>query len=372
MRAWRLTRPEALRAHLAQHHEILEPRADAGGSTHWLPNDDAGGAFDRTLPRPLSSPKQCFFAERETLFQFDGHAFRATLPTPAPFALFGVRACDLAAIAYQDRFFTGDPCYQARRSRTLLVGLDCTEPCAHGFCRSVDTGPMVRTGTADLVLHADHDGWLLIEMTDTGERAVNGCTALTPAPDDWQAARAAREAEVSTHFPDAAHITQGVRRLNAGGVSAETWETLGVQCLACSGCTLLCPTCSCYATYDRPLKPDIGCAQGYSRERCWDSCLYEGFQREASGHNPSLTAGQRVERFWYHKFSDDFLPDFGRHGCVGCGRCEQTCIGHIGVHTVMRRLAGTETIQTPPSNRQAAKGSKAAPGIMVVQQETPG
>jgi hypothetical protein len=102
---------------------------------------------------------------------------------------------------------------------------------------------------------------------------------------------------------------------------------------------MLCPTCSCYATYDRPLAPDDDDSPAYQRERCWDSCLYEGFQREASGHNPSLSAGQRIERFWYHKFSNDFLPDFGRYGCVGCGRCEQTCIGVIGVHAVMRRLA---------------------------------
>ncbi|MCG7585570.1 4Fe-4S dicluster domain-containing protein, partial [Photobacterium sp. OFAV2-7] len=155
-------------------------------------------------------------------------------------------------------------------------------------------------------------------------------------------------------FEDHSYISTGINKLNADDMSASFWQDVGVQCLGCSGCTTLCPTCSCYGTQSRQIiqaseasvqnsqsVPDSQTGQGTSvsqQVRFWDSCLYEGFQREASFHNPAEQAGERVKRFWYHKFSDDFLPEFGRYGCVGCGRCERTCPGVIGVHSIMKRI----------------------------------
>jgi len=89
----------------------------------------------------------------------------------------------------------------------------------------------------------------------------------------------------------------------------------------------------------RPLDRPSG-EGGVQRERVWDSCLYEGFQREASGHNPSASPGQRVQRFWTHKFGDAFKERFERYGCVGCGRCDRVCPGGIGVHGVMHKVGG--------------------------------
>lgn len=48
--------------------------------------------------------------------------------------------------------------------------------------------------------------------------------------------------------------------------------------------------------------------------------------------------GQRVQRFWFHKFADAFTASAGRYGCVGCGRCDRVCPGGIGVHGVMQRV----------------------------------
>jgi hypothetical protein len=73
------------------------------------------------------------------------------------------------------------------------------------------------------------------------------------------------------------------------------------------------------------------------RVRVWDSCLLEGFQREASGHHPAPRPADRVHRFWRHKLSRDFA-DFARPGCVGCGRCDATCPGGIGALRVLEAL----------------------------------
>jgi formate hydrogenlyase subunit 6/NADH:ubiquinone oxidoreductase subunit I len=337
MQAFELDRPERLRAHLAQYCSVYEVRPDGQGGEHWqmvTPTDNR--EFRAEASTASFSAKSFFFAEREVLFRFEGGQFLSALPEVEPQVLFGVHACDLQAVAYQDRFFAHDPHYQARRQATLLVGVDCLESCAGGFCSTVHSGPQVRTGSADLILLPRQDAaapWLLLVGSHAGEQAIEAMQLL-PASADWEAERHANKLRVAQQQGDQADIVHGVALLNAGKVAQDTWERLGLQCLACSGCTSVCPTCSCFAPLDQPT--DSG---GMQRERVWDSCLYQGFQKETSGHNPGATAGSRVQRFWFHKFGDEINAPFEHYGCVGCGRCDRVCPGGIGVHGVMHRVA---------------------------------
>lgn len=335
MQAFELDRPERLRAHLAQVHAVYEVRADGQGGQHWqsIPADDPV-AFCAGAATPTFSAKSFFFAEREVLFRFEGGQFLSALPEVVPQALFGLHACDLQAVAYQDRFFARDSFYQTRRSATLLVGVDCLNSCAGGFCTTVDSGPDVRAGTADLILLPRADGpWLLLVGSSAGAQALEGL-ALPAASVDWSSERKANSARVAQQQGTQTDIREGVARLNAGLIEPATWKRLGLQCLGCSGCTTVCPTCSCFAPLDQP-----SVHGGVQRERVWDSCLYQGFQKETSGHNPSATPGARVQRFWFHKFGDDFKARFEHYGCVGCGRCDRVCPGGIGVHGVMHKVA---------------------------------
>jgi formate hydrogenlyase subunit 6/NADH:ubiquinone oxidoreductase subunit I len=285
---------------------------------------------------PQSSAKDFFFAEHENLLIFNGEYFQETLPTPLPFALFGVLSCDLTAISYQDQFFKDDPYYQARRQQCLLVGLDCIQPCQQGFCPTVDAGPGVREHTADIILHPlENHQWLLVTTNEKGAAAIKGL-ALKTCHWHFLTQRDLALHQCEQKFTDDSYITEAIGKLNNGEVSDSFWQQLAVQCLGCSGCTTLCPTCSCYGT--RSITVESEEKKEITQQRFWDSCLYEGFQREASFHNPSAEAGKRVQRFWQHKFGKEFFTEFNRHGCVGCGRCEQTCPGVIGVHSVMKRI----------------------------------
>ena len=80
------------------------------------------------------------------------------------YALLGVRACDLAAIAVQDRTFLdsefGDPIYRRRREAALLVAVNCTQAAATCFCTSMGTGPRCRGGF-DLALTEIDAGFIL-------------------------------------------------------------------------------------------------------------------------------------------------------------------------------------------------------------------
>jgi hypothetical protein len=70
-------------------------------------------------------------------------------------AFVGVRACELHAIAIQDRVLLegayADPHYWARREGAFLVAVNCAEPAGTCFCASMNTGPKA-AGGYDLAL----------------------------------------------------------------------------------------------------------------------------------------------------------------------------------------------------------------------------
>lgn len=325
---------ERLRAHLASGRRLYEVREDGQGGRHWQSLEAADSTpFVVWGEPPLFSAKPFFFAERETVFRLEGERFVACLPEVPDQVLFGLHACDLTAVSYQDRFFAGDAHYRRRRAATLLVGIDCRHSCAQGFCTLVDSGPQVRAGMADLVLLGQEDGsWRLLADSPAGAAAVAGL-GLAIADDAWQAEREACCQRVAAEQGDGQWLSDGIKAIEVGKVDRQTWDGLGLRCLVCSGCTSVCPTCSCFAPLEHALP-----GGGVQHERVWDSCLYEGFQKEASGHNPSAAPGQRVQRFWQHKFGEGFRREFGRYGCVGCGRCDRVCPGGIGVHAVMNEV----------------------------------
>jgi formate hydrogenlyase subunit 6/NADH:ubiquinone oxidoreductase subunit I len=333
---------DTLRAALAASRTLIEPRRE-NGILEWVEMGESaasGGVsqadlapFDWDVALPLPSPKRFFFPPREALLRWRGESMEEVLPAPRPFVLFGLRSCDATAIAYQDRFFAADPAYVRRRAAALLVVVQCTSACAGGFCVDVDAGPFASSGF-DLALTLLPDDRVLLEIgSPEGGGAVAAAKLRTATADARvRAMRHDVEGRARASFPERPFIARARARLDAGEIRDDEWQALGPACLACTGCTSLCPTCSCFTVVDE------AAAGGGERARYWDSCLLEGFQREASGHHPAPRAGDRVRRFWYHKFSADFVRDFGRVGCVGCGRCDVTCPGSIGALRVLERL----------------------------------
>jgi hypothetical protein len=93
--------------------------------------------------------KQFLFPSRIRIFAADrtqagGFEVDLRRETPPRYAFLGVRACELAAIAIQDRIIGSeipDAYYHRTRRDLFTVAVNCLEPAPTCFCASMRTGP---------------------------------------------------------------------------------------------------------------------------------------------------------------------------------------------------------------------------------------
>lgn len=270
------------------------------------------------------SLKQFVFAPREPLLQIertkDGFVTRPTLPQSEKVAIIGARACDLAGLVVQDRIFLKDfhrdPYYAARREGLFLVAVNCTRALNTCFCASMETGPRAKHGF-DLAL-TELEDQLLIEA---GSEA--GCDLLS----NLCLSRGSEQlsAEAATRV-DACAQSQ-VRRLDHSRLPQALydahehprWDEVASRCLACTNCTMVCPTCFCHTVEETP---DLS-YQHTTHARLWDSCFTQehGY---IHGKNIRPTIKDRYRMWLTHKLAS-WIDQFGASGCVGCGRCITWC-----------------------------------------------
>ena len=102
-----------------------------------------------------------------------------------PLAFVGVRACDLHAIAIQDRVFLGgrfvDRDYAARREGAFVVAANCFEPGGTCFCVSMGTGPRAESGY-DIALTEIVDGEHRLLAETGSERGAEVLAELAARP----------------------------------------------------------------------------------------------------------------------------------------------------------------------------------------------
>jgi formate hydrogenlyase subunit 6/NADH:ubiquinone oxidoreductase subunit I len=305
---------------------LLEVRREAG-EADWRPVSGAE-PFDWDAPLPLAARSAS--SSRRARRSFAGVARRSRKRSSTRRrSRFGLRACDLTAIAYQDRFFAGDPAYARRRERALLVGLNCLAACAGGFCLDVDAGPFAHAGF-DLNLTPLGDGRVAIEVgTARGQEALASARLATRALDG--AALEAAERRARESFSPRPFIARAIERLNAHTIADDEWQALGPACLACTGCTSLCPTCSCFTVVD---EVRTAAASGPGSGTAVSSKASSARRRAIiRRRGPAIACGASG--------TTSSPPTSWRSsagGCVGCGRCDVTCPGSIGALRVLGAL----------------------------------
>ncbi|MFH5804324.1 4Fe-4S dicluster domain-containing protein [Alienimonas sp. DA493] len=253
--------------------------------------------------------------------QDDGRwRFETVADDAPPLAFLGVRACELAAIAVQDRTFLHgpyvDPIYKRRRERALLIAANCTGAAATCFCTSTETGPRCRGGY-DLALTELPDGFTIEVGSDRGGELLRGLSPRDAAAEERDAAEAERQRaveQISKRLD-----TTDVRGLLLSNLEHPRWAETATRCLSCTNCTMVCPTCFCSSVSD---VSDVR-GEHVERRREWDSC----FNSDFSYMNGGVVRGDvrsRYRQWLTHKLAS-WHDQFGTSGCVGCGRCVTWC-----------------------------------------------
>jgi len=254
-----------------------------------------------------------------------------------PRAFLGVRACELAAIAVQDRVLLGDKfrdsIYAERRSNVFIVAVECTQSAATCFCASMGTGPRARTGfdlaLTELVSSDAHR--FLVETGSTRGAEILAELRTEPATDTDL-----REMEAAI----AAAAQQQVRKIDQEGIKDllyqnfehPRWDNVASRCLTCANCTMVCPTCFCTTVED---VTDVT-GDHAERWRHWDSCFSLTFSY-IHGGNVRNSSKARYRQWMTHKLGS-WIDQFGSSGCVGCGRCITWCPVGIDITEEVRAI----------------------------------
>ncbi len=270
------------------------------------------------------SPKRYFFPPQVAVAQADrtatGWQFSEVPDQEPPYALLGVRACELAAIAVQDRTFINeqyvDPIYRRRRERALIVAVNCTQAASTCFCTSMNTGPRCTKGF-DLALTELPDSFAVEVGSDRGADVLSTLTTTAASEVELQQAEVARQQAVDqiTKRLD----TKDIRDLLLGNLEHPRWDEVATRCLSCTNCTMVCPTCFCSSVKE---VSDLT-GDHVQREREWDTC----FNWDFSYMNGGVVRNQirsRYRQWLTHKLAS-WIDQFDVSGCVGCGRCITWC-----------------------------------------------
>lgn len=281
-------------------------------------------------------PKKALHRPFQTLFSFrDDQVVEESVGPERMQILFGVHPCDVHAIEILDMAYTKeypDPYYAAYRSSTLIVALNCTSVGENCFCRSMGTGPEAKSGY-DLVFTDIGDSYLVEEGSAAGVDLLEKMD-LEPS---WRVKLVEKEHRLRTaerHFSKKLD-TAGLNVLLEENFRHPIWSELKEQCLGCGSCTMVCPTCFCYNVVDQ-MDLDL---KGGKRQREWDSCMLLEYSEVAMGHNFRRDLDARIKQRIYHKLAY-YEPQFGTIGCVGCGRCIETCIKGLDITRVIAALRG--------------------------------
>lgn len=262
-----------------------------------------------------------------------------------PMAFLGVRPCELTAIVLQDKVFRSenalDLTYDSRRAKSLIVCVNCVQPASTCFCTSMESGPGA-VGGFDLVLTEVIDEGVHHFVVQTGSGL--GAEILAELP--HRTAETTETGRADALVAEAAATmgqrvdTDALPRLLNENFENPRWEDVARRCLACTNCTMVCPTCFCSTVEDTTSLA----GEEATRTRRWDSCFTSDFTKIAGG-NIRMSTRTRYRQWLMHKFAH-WVDQFGAFGCVGCGRCITWCPAGIDVTVELRAIREHPVVKT--------------------------
>lgn len=288
-------------------------------------------------------PLKAFFSRaREKVA--DG--FKADIPhtIEKPFAVVGVKACDLKGFKVQDHVFKSsdceDPLYIRNRKDNLVISSDCTCVIDTCFCTALGVKPFPQENY-DINLSESNGGYVIDIGSEKGRSIVDNNSSLfqkveTSLLQDVEERRGKVLKEVEDNVKENGVPSQDVfKGIVERNYESQMWDDEAKTCVECGACNAICPTCHCFLLVDQKNEEQM------ARFRLWDSCMIKDFARVAGGANPRPKLWMRLRNRFEKKF--DFFPKVADiYACTGCGRCISACPAKIDIRRVLKRLVNNE------------------------------
>lgn len=285
-------------------------------------------------------PQKIVFSSEQDLFHFElrrrhyknrnqkilPSAFTVTPTlTQEKILFFGVHLYDIHAFLLLDECFKKpleDEYYLNKRKNISIIGINYV-PNINPFHKAI--GLDVRRGY-DLFFNDIGSRFLVVIGSELGKKMI--ATGKQFFEDSiWE--EDIIKPKVDPLFSNLQILSKAVEK----GKNSKLWQELAEICFGCGNCTYVCPLCYCYEVED---KMSLNLKKG-RRLRRWDSCLSPDFAIIAGGINFRKTLAERLYNWYYHKFVR--MPhEYGKPGCVGCGRCITYCPAGINLYKNLKRL----------------------------------
>jgi formate hydrogenlyase subunit 6/NADH:ubiquinone oxidoreductase subunit I len=263
-------------------------------------------------------------------------------PPDQKLAFIGIRSCEIAALSIQDRVFDNDQFsdhhYKARRKDNFILAVNCTHPADTCFCVSTDTGPAARD-QFDLslteVCTSKKHYFVLQVGSELGASMLAGIEMVEATESETSKARSLLD-QGAAHMQRSLPI-DGLKELLYENAESPHWDEVGKRCLACTSCTMVCPTCFCSTVED---STNLSGSEA-TRTRVWDSCFNEDYSY-IHGGSVRISSSARYRQWITHKLAT-WQDQFGSLGCVGCGRCITWCPSSIDLTEEIKTLREKQT-----------------------------
>ncbi len=277
-------------------------------------------------------------------FLFPLRELAAVYPEPfeakdiKPFAVFGLKDCDLRSIEILDKVFAEeeflDPLYLSRRQNMFTISSDCFEPGSSCFCTFCGGQPFAQSGF-DLNVSEIRDGFIIEAGSQKGQDFIDKYSenfsdvtdSMLAQRDENRAATQKQLEEINAKYK----LDMPLKDIVEDGEDSDVFDDDARDCVECQGCTRICPTCHCFYLYDTKQE------DYFAKMKMWDGCLRRAYAEVAGGQNPRKMIGDRIKHRLMHKFVY-FLERYGLEMCVGCGRCIDTCAGGIDMRDALKKL----------------------------------
>jgi formate hydrogenlyase subunit 6/NADH:ubiquinone oxidoreductase subunit I len=300
--------------HLIKRYEVVGPAKDGDQLTFLPVKEFKEIDFSRQTDFPA---KKYFLPSGEEILRYKGAKAEVELVEEPRIMV--IRPCDANAILNHDRVFLDeypDPYYKARRESTILVVFKCTTPYKNCFCTSVGAEDTVNYD----LLFVDIGDKYVVKVGTTKGRELIDAKLFT---------NIIREGKVTLK------CKKRIMHLERLGThfNNKAWKRESKRCLSCNGCIIVCPSCFCFTIHD---EPELDLSSG-SRTRHWDYCYIKDHTKVAGGYVFREERWKRFRHRIYHQLKW-FREKYGRHLCVGCGRCIDICPTGIDMVDIVNDL----------------------------------